>query len=225
MIVGDEVLTAKQADENGPWLLKRLRELGADVRRLAVVADRVEDIADEIRRAAGCDVVITTGGVGPTHDDVTFEGVASGLSEPLVEAPELRALLARAGLAPVPSNLRMCTVPASYRLVYGRSPFPVVRAGRVWVFPGVPGLLRHQFDEVCAAFAGPPVHCVRRSSRRKESALAGALATVAAAHPTVAIGSYPRWSDALAEEEVVVTVEGRDAEALDRAVRAVEDVL
>ncbi len=227
LIIGDEILTGKFTDENGPFLIGRLRALGCDLRRLVVVSDTVEAIAEEVARASGFDHVITTGGVGPTHDDVTFEGVAAGLRRPLVIAPELVALLGRAGLPPTDTNLRMCRVPAGYELVYGRSSFPVVRAGNTWVFPGVPSLLQKKFEDVADAFRGVPVATARRSTRRRETDLAPALTAVAERFPTVTIGSYPRWSggEGMREEELVLTLESRDPDALSRAVAALDDVL
>lgn len=225
LIIGDEILTGKFADENGPWLVSRLRALGCDTRRLVVVPDLVDEIADEVARARSFDHVITTGGVGPTHDDVTFEGVAKGLARPLVVAPELVALLSRAGLPAIDTNLRMCRIPAGYTLERVRSPFPVVRAGNTWVFPGVPALLRRQFDDVAEAFRGVPPATARRTTRRREVDVAPALTAVAARFPTVTIGSYPRWGEGLAEEELVLTLESRDADALAAAVAALDDVL
>ncbi len=225
LIIGDEILSGKFADENGPYLIRRLRELGCDLRRLVVLPDVLDQIAAEVRRCEGFDHVITTGGVGPTHDDVTFEGVALGLSRPLEVAEDLLVLLDRSGLPRTPTNLRMCTVPVGARLVYGASSFPVVSAGNVWVFPGVPALFRKKFEEVAGSFRGVPVSTARRTTRRAETSLAAALGGVASAHPTVAIGSYPRWSDELREVEVTVTLESRDEEALAAALAALDTLL
>jgi molybdenum cofactor synthesis domain-containing protein len=227
LVVGDEILSGKFTDENGPYLIRRLRELGCDLRRLVVVPDTLDAIAEEVARAAGFDHVVTTGGVGPTHDDLTFEGVARGLGRPLVLADELVALLARSGLPPTEANLRMCRVPEGYRLEFGRSSFPVVRAGNTWIFPGVPSLFRKKFEDVANAFRGAPILTARRATSRRETDLAEALAQVAARFPAVAIGSYPRWGDGerMREEELVLTLESRDADALDQAAEALDRLL
>ena len=94
VIIGDEILSGKFADENGPYLIERLRELGADLRRLVTISDDLDDIAGEVRRCSEAyDLVVTTGGVGPTHDDRTLIGIARAFSVGLVEHPELLELL------------------------------------------------------------------------------------------------------------------------------------
>jgi molybdopterin-biosynthesis enzyme MoeA-like protein len=225
LIIGDEILSGKFPDENGPYLIRRLRELGCDLRRLVVLSDDLEAIADEVARCRVFDHVITTGGVGPTHDDRTFEGVALGLGTPLGVHPELLGLLDRAGLERSPTNLRMCTIPEGSRLVFGSSSFPVVCAQGVWVFPGVPGLFQKKFEDVAESFRGVPLLAARRSTQRAEVVLAGALSEIAARFPEVAIGSYPRWGAQLREEELVVTLESRDPQALAAAVAALDDIL
>lgn len=228
IIVGDEILSGKFADENGPWLIRRLRELGCDLRRLVVVADAPDAIGDEVRRcAAACDHVLTTGGVGPTHDDRTFEGVGRGLDLPLAPHPELVALLERFGLPPSETNLHMCTVPVGSVLERGPTGrgFPTVRARNVWVFPGVPVLMRARFDEVSPAFVGSPVATARWSSNRRETELAALISQVAEEMPTVAVGSYPRYDDGGREVELVVTFESRDAGAVASAEGRLRELL
>src|SRR5690606_21487703 len=153
----------KFRDENGPYLIDRLRALGCDLVRLVTVRDVVSEIGDEVRRcAAAADLVITTGGVGPTHDDVTFEGVAAAFGLPLVIRPELVALLRRFDLPGSASNLRMAAVPEGATLVeHGGLRYPVVVVRGVWVFPGVPKLLREKFENVAHHFAGEQVRVAR----------------------------------------------------------------
>lgn len=218
VVIGDEILTGKFADENGPWLIGRLRALGCDVRRLAVVSDRPEDIADEVRRSSGAaDHVITTGGVGPTHDDRTLEGVALAFGAPLVVREELAALLDRHGLERSPTNLRMVTLPEGASVVWtpGAS-FPVVRVRNVWVFPGIPPLMRSKFEQVASAFAGERVRTARLYTDAPETEIAALLFRVQDAWPSVAIGSYPRFGEG--EHAVIVTLESRDDAALAGAV-------
>ncbi|MEZ4241986.1 MAG: competence/damage-inducible protein A [Myxococcota bacterium] len=224
VIIGDEILSGKFADENGPFLVARLRALGCDLRRLVTIGDTVGDIADEVARcAAAHDHVVTTGGVGPTHDDRTLEGVAAAFGVPLQERPELVALLDRYGLPRSETNLRMATVPVGAELVLTeRSSFPVVRVRNVWVFPGVPGLFRAKFEEVAPAFAGEQVTCVRLRVDGPETDIAAALAAGAGEHPRVAIGSYPRYET---DHYVIVTLESRDLAALERAVSALMSAL
>src|SRR5919201_3110556 len=96
VLIGNEILSGKIADANAAYLCRELRELGVDVRRISVIPDDVDTIAAEIAAfSREFDVVFTSGGVGPTHDDVTIEGVARAMQVPVVRHPELVALLER----------------------------------------------------------------------------------------------------------------------------------
>lgn len=225
VIIGDEILSGKFADENGPYLIGRLRALGCDLKRLAIVSDAPADIANEVRRnSASVDHVITTGGVGPTHDDRTMEGVALAFDVPLEQHPELVSLLGTYGLPPTDTNLRMATLPRGASLVVGTGAvFPVVRMQNVWIFPGVPRLLHVKFEQVASAFAGEQVRCHRLFTNEHETDIAQLLMDVAHAFPTVSIGSYPRFGEG--NYRVIVTLESRDDAALQSAHAALADGL
>ncbi len=220
VIIGDEILSGKFADDNGPYLIERLRELGADLRRLVTVTDDPDDIAGEVRRCAeSYDRVITTGGVGPTHDDRTFEGIARAFGVGVHPHPELVALLDGFGIERTPASMRMATVPAGSELIPtpGGS-YPVLRVRDVYVFPGVPKLMKQKFEAVAEHFAGERVRTARLYTLQRETAIAAALGEVQHAEPSVAIGSYPRFGGC--SYRVIVTLESRDDDALARAVRA-----
>src|SRR5436309_3003598 len=94
ILIGNEILSGKIADVNAAYLCRELRQLGVDVRRISVVPDEVELIAREVTaQSRDFDVVFTSGGVGPTHDDVTIEGVARAMGVPVVRHPRLVATL------------------------------------------------------------------------------------------------------------------------------------
>lgn len=225
IIIGNEILSGKFADENGPYFIRRMRTLGIDLLRIVTVADDHAAIADEVRRcAASFDHVFTTGGVGPTHDDITFEGVAAGLGLPLHVNAELLALARSHGFPEDAGTTRMASLPVGTELLTGPAqPFPVLRIRNVYVLPGIPALVKQQFEFVAPALAGDAVHCVRVYARNLESEIAVALAAVAAAHPAVAIGSYPRFGER--EHRLVITLEGRDPAALAVAVEEVRTLL
>jgi molybdenum cofactor synthesis domain-containing protein len=214
VVIGDEILSGKFPDENGTHLIRRLRQLGCDLRRLVVVSDDPADIADEVRRcAAAHDHVLTTGGVGPTHDDRTLEGVALAFGVPLETRAELVALLDHFGLARSETNLRMATVPAGSELVtVPRSSFPIVRTRNVWIFPGIPKLMHAKFEEIAGRFAGEQVRTDRLYTDQQETEIAAVLMAVAERHPSVVIGSYPRFGEG--DYKVIVTLESRDDPAL-----------
>jgi molybdenum cofactor synthesis domain-containing protein len=215
VIIGDEILTGKFPDENGPFLVTRLRSLGCDLRRLVVVSDVIGEIAGEVARcSAAHDHVLTTGGVGPTHDDRTLEAIGAAFGLGLEVRDELVALLDRYKLPRTETNLRMATVPIGAELVLPEhASFPVVRVRNVWVFPGVPRLMQAKFEDVAAAFVGDQVQSLRLYIDRPETEIAGPLSAVAARHePVVAIGSYPRYDED--GYQVIVTLESRDPAAL-----------
>src|SRR5512132_1667189 len=96
VLIGNELLSGKVTDANAAYLCRELRQLGVDVRRISVIPDEVGVIADEVRLfSREYDIVFTSGGVGPTHDDVTIEGVARAMGVPVVRHPDLMALLQR----------------------------------------------------------------------------------------------------------------------------------
>jgi molybdenum cofactor synthesis domain-containing protein len=221
LILGDEILAGTFVDENGPFLASQLRSLGATLRRITVLPDDIDAIAAAVREAvASVDRVITTGGIGPTHDDVTYEAVARGLDRPLERRPELVALLARYGIPQTADALRMATVPAGAVLRPAGRPDdpPLVVVGSVYVFPGVPKLLRRQFPSVAADFSGPAICRACVATPADEVTLAPILRAVVDQWPEVAVGSYPRTEGD--RRWVWVTLASRDAAAVDAATRA-----
>jgi molybdenum cofactor synthesis domain-containing protein len=225
VVVGNEVLSAKVQDENGPYLARRLRELGVELRGIHVVADRTDAIVEAIlsaRRRAGW--TLTSGGVGPTHDDLTLPAVALALGVPIVRSEGMVRILTEMharhhGGEPLPeAALRMADVPAGTELL-GDPEFPTLVVDRVVMLPGVPSFLRHQFERVAGLFSGAPYHLACLYLAWGEDRLARPLARVAEAHTEVEIGSYPRFDRA--DHRVRVTVEGRRTEAVQAAVRAI----
>lgn len=219
IIIGDEILTGKFPDENGPFLIRRLRELGVSLLRVVTIRDDRETIADEVRRCAAlADHVFTTGGVGPTHDDLTFEGVAAAFGLPLEERPELVALLRQFGLALDPMNLRMATVPVGTELLHPDAwGYPILRVRNVVILPGVPKIMRSKFEALAPSLAGEALHTARVYAGDRESEVAVPMAEVAAQYPQVSIGSYPRFDE---EIPLIVTFEGADRDAVVAAARS-----
>jgi molybdenum cofactor synthesis domain-containing protein len=225
VIIGDEILSGKFADENGPYLISRLRTLGCDLERLVVIGDQIDGIAAEVRACSDAhDVVFTTGGVGPTHDDRTLEGLAQAFDLQLEQRAELVALIDRFGLPRNEASLRMATLPVGAELVSTEgSSYPVVVVRNVYVFPGVPRLMRMKFEAVAHRFAGEAVRTARLYTDQRETTIAADLGAVQEAWPQVDIGSYPRFGEA--DFQVIVTLESRDDEALAAAVQALTERL
>jgi molybdenum cofactor synthesis domain-containing protein len=225
LIIGNEILSGKVEEENARFLTRELRALGVSLRRVEVVPDVTEEIAASVRALSPrFDFVFTSGGVGPTHDDVTLRAVADAFGMELVRRPELDALL-RAGFADRlhERDLRMADIPSGARLEYGpggprndaRTPWPVVVVGNVWVLPGVPSIFRRKFEAVRELFRAGPIHGRALFSRAGEGPIAGALDEAVVAFPEVEIGSYPH-PDA-SDYRVKITLDGRDAARVDAA--------
>jgi molybdenum cofactor synthesis domain-containing protein len=221
IIIGSEVLTAKVADENGPFLLGRLRALGVTVGRLLTVADEVDEIVWAVRSLRSqVDWIFTTGGVGPTHDDLTVGAVARALGRRVVRSTEISAMLYRYGGDGLPMEaLRMADVVAGTELVpVDETRLPLMLVDRVALLPGVPALMRRQFEALTPRLLSSAVGLREVYVDAYESIIAAALDRVAAAHPDVDIGSYPRFD--AADYKVKLTIESRDASALGHAVEA-----
>lgn len=222
LIIGDEILSGKFADENAPYLIGRLRSLGCRVRRVVVLSDVIDDIAQETARSsADCDFVFTTGGVGPTHDDITMRSIAAAFELPLVSHPRLeRVLREKIKGELTPAALRMAQVPEGSELWWdGGMTFPLIVTRNVHIFPGVPSIMRLKFEAVAERFRGKVLHTARVVTGEYETQIAARLEQAVGRFPSVAIGSYPRYDEG--PRHVIVTMEGLDA----AQVRAAQDWL
>lgn len=226
VIIGNEILTGKFADENSPYLIRRLHELGVELRRIAVIADDFDAIATEVRQASdACDLVFTTGGVGPTHDDITMEAIARGFGVPLVQRQELVDILNRKLTRQVnEAALRMAQVPEGSEFWWdGGLIFPLVVKKNVHILPGVPSILKLKFEAVAERFRqAPTLHSVRVVTREREIAIAERLEQALELFD-VEIGSYPRYDEG--PLHVIITIEGRDAEQVTQAGRWLDERL
>jgi FAD synthetase len=218
LIIGNEILSGKVIDTNSPYLCRELRALGVDVERILTIPDDVRVIAREVAAlAAAYDVVFTSGGIGPTHDDLTMDGVALAFGRKVLCSEAIVERLTRAaGHAPNESQLKMAMIPEGARLIdAGDLWFPVVVIENVYVFPGIPELLRKKFESVRERFRGVPVLLKRVFVKRRESDIAAELNALLAQFPALMLGSYPK----IGEESfhVLLTLESRDAGYLQQA--------
>ncbi len=218
VVIGDEILSGKFADENAAFLIAELRSLGVELRRISVIPDDLDDIAETVPRfAARFTHVFTSGGVGPTHDDVTMAGIARGFGTRVVQAPELEAKVRLFwGEKLAPANLRLAQIPDGAELIYGDAVWPVVGFRNVYILPGVPALFRRKFLDIRERFRATPVAVARVYCSAEEGVLAPHLDAVVAAHPAVKIGSYPRFEEQ--DFRVLLTLEAADAATVTSAV-------
>jgi molybdenum cofactor synthesis domain-containing protein len=218
VVIGNEILSGKVVDTNSPYLCRELRALGVDVERIVTIPDDVGVIAREVRAASDAyDWVFTSGGVGPTHDDLTMDGVARAFQVPVEVNETIVSRIERAqGKAANESLLKMAALPAGAVLIdAGDLWFPVVVVGNVHIFPGIPELLRKKFDSIRSRFQGIPFVLRRVYVRRRESDIAADLNRLLAEFPDLMLGSYPRIGEA--EFHVLLTLESRDPGYLERA--------
>ncbi len=209
VVIGDEILSGKFVEENAAFLVGELRALGVALRRITVIPDDLDDIVATVPPlAARFDHVFTSGGVGPTHDDVTIDALAAAFGTDVVTEPELeRRVRAYWGERLAPANLRLARVPRGSTLVFGDGTvWPVVAYRNVYILPGVPKLFRRKFLDIRERFRATPVTLARVWLDAEEGVLAPDLDLVVAAHPTVRIGSYPRFDEK--DFQVLITLEG-----------------
>jgi molybdenum cofactor synthesis domain-containing protein len=218
ILIGNEILSGKIADANAAYLCRELRALGVDVRRIAVIPDEVELIADEVARCARAyDIVFTSGGVGPTHDDVTIDGVARAMAVKVVRHPRLVAILeGYYGDRLNEAHLKMAEMPEGAELVGGDLlRFPTIVMRNVYILPGVPEIFRQKFEALRERFRDAPIHLKNVFVRVGEGTLADRLNGLLADFPELLLGSYPEFSNP--EYKVKVTLESRDQGYLDKA--------
>ncbi|MET0406258.1 MAG: molybdopterin-binding protein [Cystobacter sp.] len=223
VIIGNEVLTAKVVDANGPHLIQRLREVGIPLRSLEIVPDEVDLIVDAVARArARARYVFTSGGIGPTHDDVTVRGVALAMGRRVVRLPEMVELIRQKSWEKgqerlMPETLRLADAPeGAVLLAQPGSWYPVLTVEDVFLLPGVPQLFRSQLETVLTRLSGTPMYLRVLYLGVGESAVAGVLDRVALDMPHVAIGSYPMFDTSL-DYLVKVTVESEARAAVEEA--------
>lgn len=212
IVIGNEILSGKTKDENSGYLAQELRNLGVDVRKILVIPDELETIADEVRNASELhDYVFTTGGVGPTHDDVTMHGIARAFNQKIKRNRELEAAL-RGYYPPqlVEGNLLMADVPENSRLLSRPGMwFPVIIVENVYIFPGVPEILQRKFANIREIFREDPFHLVEIFLRADEGQIALILHHVLQKFPELQLGSYPYFTRP--EYSIKLTLESKDS--------------
>jgi molybdenum cofactor synthesis domain-containing protein len=214
LIIGNELLSGKIEEKNLAVLAQSLRKLGILLRRVVMVLDDVEEIAREVKElSAAHDFLFTSGGVGPTHDDVTIEAVAKAFGVRVVSSESMEEMLrSHYRERTTEGHLRMALIPEGAALeTTAEISWPTVRIQNTWVMPGIPEVFRMKIPVVIEklgvtgdqAFVSRAVY-----TRMDEGDLKPLLDGVVAGHPDVDVGSYPKWLDAAYKTKV--TFDGRD---------------
>jgi len=196
LIIGDEILSGRTQDTNLRDIARYLGVIGVDLAEARTVPDVLQEIVDALNALRSrYDYVITTGGIGPTHDDITADAVAAAFEVELFEHPEIIAMMtARWGGELNAARRRMARVPVGGDLV--KNPVqgpPGFTIGNVFTLAGVPQIMRGMLEDVGPRMRGgrPTVSRTVRVEGTGEGAIAAPLEAVAKAHPDMSLGSYP----------------------------------
>ena len=218
IIIGNEILSGKTQDSNSFFLCTELRALGVDVRRVSVIPDEIHLIGKEAAGfAKNWDFVFTTGGVGPTHDDVTMAGIAHGFGVKVVRHPDLeRRLHSRHGKNINEARLRLAEVPEGSELIELDFMYmPVTKFRNVYIFPGIPKIFYDQFRAIKDRFRDTPFHLKVIYVKENEGSIASTLNQLQASYPQLGLGSYPVLGDP--DFKVKLTLESKEKDYLDQA--------
>jgi molybdenum cofactor synthesis domain-containing protein len=198
VVIGDEILSGRTQDKNVAQIALWLNEQGIRLAEVRIVPDDSAAIGEAVNALrVKHDYLFTTGGIGPTHDDITIDAIAAALSVPVVVHPEARAILedyyrGRPG-GLTDARLRMARVPEGAELIANpNSGAPGVKLGNIFIMAGVPQITASMLAGLTGMLAGGrPMVSVTVGARVAESEVADLLRETEAAHPGVAIGSYP----------------------------------
>ena len=201
IVIGDEILSGRTEDKNIAQVARWLNGEGIRLTEVRVVPDVQERIVAAVNALRpDFDYVFTTGGIGPTHDDITVDAIAAAFEVPVIVHPEARAILedhyaSRGGITE--ARLRMARVPAGAELIPNpTSGAPGVHMCNVFILAGVPHIAARMLDALTGKLAGGrPVVSTTVSANAPESEVAVLLSEVQEEHPGVAIGSYPFYRD------------------------------
>lgn len=219
VIIGNEILSGKTVDTNSPFLARELRQLGVTLKRIAVIPDELEVIAETVGNFhRQFDLVFTSGGVGPTHDDMTIEGVARALGRRVIVHPQLEEKI-REYLDGRPANaahLKMAEVPEGAELLVDeRLRFPTIKVENIYILPGIPEILQQKFFALKDRFVADPYYLKVIYTTEVESTIAQYLHDTLREYPALLLGSYPKIGDG--EYRVKVTLESKDRSYVERA--------
>ena len=218
LVIGNEILTGKVQEANVAVVAELFFELGIALRRIIVCVDDVDVIAEDVRRLSeDHDVVVTCGGIGPTHDDVTYDGVAKAFQRAIVREPELEALLRgyheSKGWEITEAQLRMANIVEGAELLRGeKHPWPTMKVENVFVLPGVPEIFRFKMPILRKTLArGERFFSQKVYTRCREGDIADLLEKLEAKFDAVQVGSYVAWDHA--KYTTLITFDGANEQA------------
>jgi len=231
LVIGDEILSGRTKDKNIGYTADYLTAIGIDLKEVRVISDDETAIVSTLNALrSNYDYVFTTGGIGPTHDDITADCVAKAFGVALPYHPDAVAILkqrmAKIGGELNEARLRMARIPEGAQLVANKvSGAPGFWIGNVIVMAGVPSIMQAMLDEVAPKLkTGAKLISTTIRADAKEGDVGSELGIIAKAHPETIIGSYPFFDEKLGPNTNIV-VRARDPEKLKAAKEAVEEML
>jgi molybdenum cofactor synthesis domain-containing protein len=231
LVIGDEILSGRTKDKNIGYTADYLTAIGIDLKEVRVVSDDETAIVAALNALRTTyDYVFTTGGIGPTHDDITADCVAKAFGVALDYHPDaveiLKQRMAKIGGELNEARLRMARVPEGGELVANKvSGAPGFRIGNVIVMAGVPAIMQAMLDEVAPTLeTGAKLLSTTIRADAKEGDVGSELGAIAKAHPEAIIGSYPFFDEKMGPNTNIV-VRSRDPEKLKAVREAVEEML
>ncbi|HXT05653.1 MAG TPA: molybdopterin-binding protein [Roseiarcus sp.] len=226
LVIGDEILSGRTKDRNIGYIAEHLARIGVDLREVRVVPDDEDEIVAALNALrARYDYLFTTGGIGPTHDDITADAVAEAFGVGIGEDPRVIAMM-QERYAPgdfTPARRRMARIPHGADLIDNPvSKAPGFRIGNVMVMAGVPVVMQAMLDNAIKDVKGGAAMLTANveAGNLPEGRYGDALREIALARPAVSIGSYPSYDDGRFRNQIVVR--SKDAAALAEARAAVE---
>ncbi|XP_017775599.1 PREDICTED: FAD synthase-like [Nicrophorus vespilloides] len=228
IVIGDEILNGEVLDTNSNYVAKTLHNLGVKLEKISVIGDNIDEIANETKLfSERYDYVITTGGIGPTHDDVTFTAIAKAFNEELLPHPTLVKVCSKfyntTDLdAP---GMKLCFIPASAKLNFGdvkpgeRKGYPNVSIKNVYIFPGIPQLLEKSLDMVAPKLFSSNNKFYKNKVyfNVTEQVILDVLNRLVEEFPDVMFGSYPELFNST--YKVKITIESTNEEATTKATK------
>jgi molybdenum cofactor synthesis domain-containing protein len=199
VIIGDEILSGRTQDANLAYLAKWLGVQGIRLKEVRVVSDDMDAIADAVNGLrVKHDYLFTTGGIGPTHDDITVDAIAAALGREVIVHPDARAILAsHYGDQLTEARLRMARTPAGASLIENpRTKAPGIRVENIFIMAGVPMITQGMLAALDGQLpGGAPVLSRTVAAWTQESVVADVLKQAERGNPGVQIGSYPFWRE------------------------------
>ena len=226
IIIGNEILSGKVQDLNSSYLCKELRLLGVEVRQIITIPDVREIIAQTaVDFSERYTWVFTSGGIGPTHDDITVASIADGFGEGLIESPKIIEIIkSYHGNNMTDAHRRMAMIPKGAKLIEtleGRP--PQLQFKNIFIFPGIPEFLKSRFSNIKESFRTTPIVLKEIYLNADEGKIASMLDSTLDAYPNLMLGSYPRVSGA--DYKVKLTLECRDSAYLQEAFKFLNELL